>query len=912
MSAWREMLRRLAYWRRRDRFDRELDEEIRFHLETRADDLQRTGLTRPAALQWARREFGSRVRAREDVRAAWQFRWLEDLARDLRYGTRMLARSPGFTAVAILSLGIGVAATSVMFTVVDALMLQPPAIPRANEVVAVASTARDAGGVTLSYPDYADVRDRNQSFQAVAAFTAVSTGLAPRPGAEPRVKDGKLVTDNFFSLIGARPALGRTFAAGERQGPIDRADDRVTILSHACWEADFGADPNVIGTHARIDGVEFTIIGVMPVRFTDIDDDLSDDTPDFYLPLAAAKHVGTTPDLLTNRGDRSLTVFARLKAGVPIAQARADVATIAGALAQAYPQTNRDRSLTVRTVLDYRSGGTGGIVAGALAMGLAGMVLLVACANIAGLLTSRAPARAQEIAMRLAIGAGRPRLVRQLLAESLLLAAGGGLVGLVIGYVPVVLGKRLALEFDPQVAQAYPFAMNTRVLVFNIGVALSSVVLFGLAPAFQATRADLVSLIKGAAATPRRHRLLRRLFRGRNVLVASQVALALLLLTVTTVVYTGAYQGLVRSFRNPGFEIDHLLSVHFDPATVHFTGTRATAFFNDLAARLRSTRGVRAVALEYQDVALIRPDSPVAREDVRTSGVWIDDGFFDTLGIPIVEGRGIRRADLGPAPTVALVNDVLARHYWPGQTAVGRQVRLSSGVWVTVVGVARLKAFMAFGTPPMDTIFLPYGAPAQRDVQLLARSVSDPRTLVEPIRSIVRNLDPDQAMPDAYPWETSLGVFIDATLLGLDTLGAMGGLGLLLALVGLYGLIAYDVSSRTREFGIRMALGARAGTVVRMVLRQGAVLAGCGVGAGLMLTWVAFHTAAALFPGSGGPSAADPNGGSQISLQFDTDQFGGAAFTVLVIAVLIVTVLAAYLPARRASRVDPNVALRME
>ena len=913
MTTWREIVQRLAYLRRRDQFDRELHEEIQFHIDMRAEDMERGGLTREAALQQAYREFGSRARVGEETRSAWQFGWLEDLIRDLRYGTRMLGRSPGFTTVAIFSLGIGVAATSVMFTVVNGLLLQPPAIPRSNDVVALVSTARDSGGVAVSYPDYAAVRDRNQSFQGIAAFAAISTGLAPRRGAEPHVKSGKLVTANFFSLIGARPELGRTFPEGTLHGARPDADDAIAILSHACWQTDFGADPKVVGTDAQINGVAFTIVGVMPAQFTDVDDDLSDDAPDFYVPLAAAKRLGTMPDLLTNRGERVLVAFARLKPGVPFARARADLATIAGVLAQVYPDTNRDRSLTVRSVLEYRSGG-GGIAASTLAMGLAGMVLLVACANVAGLLTSRAPARAREIAMRLAIGAGRPRLVRQLLTESLLLAAGGGLVGIGIGYIPVVFGKRLVIEFDPQMVRFYPFVLNTRVLAFNIAVAVSSVVLFGVAPAFRATRTDLLSIIKGAAGSQRRRRLLARWFGGRQWLVAGQVTIALLLLTVTTVVYAGAYKDLIRSFRNPGFEVAHLLAVDFDPTIVHYKGTRATAFFDNIVTRLRSTKGVRAAALEYQDVALIRPDSPIARDDVRTSGVWIDDGFFDTLGIPIVEGRGIGRRDLDRAPTAAVVNDVLAHHYWPGQSAVGKQIHLHTGEWLAVVGVARLKAFMAFGTPPMDTIFVPYGEPSDRVVRLLVRSTGDPQTLVEPIHAIVRDLDPDQAIPDATPWQASLRVFVDATLLGLDTLGAMGGLGLVLALVGLYGLIAYDVSSRTREFGIRMALGARAATVLRMVLRQGLAVAACGVGAGLMLTWISVGIWNAFFSESGlsATSSPDPNGGSQISLQIGTDSFSGHAFTALVIAVLIVTTLAAYLPARRVLRVDPNVALRME
>jgi predicted permease len=910
MLAMREILRRVGYLGRRSQFDRELDDEIQFHIQTRADELEKEGAPRAEALERARREFGPRARMSEATRAAWQFQWIEDLWRDLSYAARAFAKSPGFTAVAVLSLGIGVGANFVMFTFVDALLLRPPKIPRPNEVVGLISTAKDTNASGISYPDYAAVRDRSHSFQDLAAFTAVSTGLA-RAGAEPQVKDGKLVTNNFFSLLGVRTELGRTFTAHESE---PSGDDLAAILGHSCWQNDFGADPEVLGKQARVNGIDFTIVGVMPAQFTDVDDDLSDDNPDFYLPIRAATRIGSAPDLLDNRGERSLTVYGRLKAGVPIARARAEVAAIAGALEKEYPETNRDRSMVVRNVLEYRSGGGVGITAAAFLMILAGMVLLVACANIAGLLSSRAPARAREIAMRLAIGAGRPRLIRQLLTESLLLAAGGGLVGIAIGYVPIALGKRLALQFDPRIETVYPFAVNVRMLVFGMAVALLSVVLFGLVPAFQATRTDLMSVMKGAGGFAPRRSLLGKLFRGRNLLVAGQVAIALLLLTITTVVYAGVYKGFLTSVRNPGFQVEHLIGIDFGPATVHYKDARAAQFFQDLARRLRSTKGVQAAALEYQDIALIRPDSPVAHDDVKTSGVWVDEGFFDTLGVPILQGRAFYAADLSQSPAVAVVNNVLVRHYWPGQNAIGKQIRLSSGQWVSVIGVAQLDRFMAFGTPPMDTIFLPYGTPKQRDVKLLARSTGDPQALVDPIRRVVRDLDPDQAMPDAYTWQRTIGIFIKAGELGLDTIGAMGVLGLVLALVGLYGLIAYEVSSRTREIGIRMALGARAGAVVRMVLRQGVALAVCGIGAGVALNWVLLRVIKILggSGNNGDPKPLEPNGGNQISVGFGSQDFGDHAFAILVMAVFAVSMLAAWLPARRAARVDPNVALRAE
>ena len=903
MSLWS----RISYLGRRSQFDRELEDEIRFHIETRAEELQDEGIPAQEALARARREFGPRARSAEDSRAAWRFQWLEDFWRDLVYGTRAFAKAPSFTAVSILSLGIGVGATYVMFAVVDTASLRQPNIPHPSEIVALVSMARDSNAAAISYPDYIAVRDRSPSFQGLAAFTALSAGLAPHPGAVARVKDGKLITPNFFSVLGVRPEMGREFTPQE---------DSVIILSHSCWQNEFGGDPAAIGRLARINGVEFTVAGIMPSKFSDVDDDLSDDEPCFYLPIHAASRVGNAPDLLENRGQRSLTVFGRLKTGVPIERARTEVASIAGTLANDYPQTNRDRSITARTVLEYRSGGRSGITMDAVAMALAGMVLLVACANVAGLLASRAPARAKEMAMRLSIGAPRSRLIRQLLTESLWLAAGGAAAGIAIGYIPMALVKRLAVEFDPHLAAEFQTAaMNPRLLAFSIAVALLSLILFGLAPAFQATRADPASVMKGDGFPPRRG-LLGRLFRGRNLLVAGQVAISLLLLTITSVLYAGVYKSLVTSFENPGFNVDRLLGVDFDPAVVHLKDQRASQFFRDLVGRLRIAKGVKAAALEYQDIAVIRPESPVAHDDAKTSGVWVDEGFFETLGIPLIEGRPFRSADLRTSPAVAIVNQVLVRHYWPGQNATGKQIRLATGQWVTVVGVAKLNSFMAWGTGPMDMIFLPYGQPKGRDITLIARSAGDPLGLVEPIRTMIHDLDPDQAMPDARTWQNSFGLFMRVALLALDTLGAMGVLGMLLALVGLYGLLAYEVGSRTREIGIRMALGARAGAVVRMVLRQGVALAIVGVGLGVALDWGAVKLLAAVLgvPSNGGgePKPPEPNGGSQINIQAGTATFGNHPFAILVIAVFVVTIVAAYLPARRAARVDPNVALRAE
>ena len=441
-------------------------------------------------------ELGNLTLAAEDARAAWGWVWLERLWQDLRYGGRMLAKNPGFTAVAVVSLGIGVGANCAMFSFADGLLLRPLPVPQPSEVVTVGSTTLNepSDTFTASYQDYLDVRGRSQSFEGLAAFTNVTAGFATQSGTLPHMRPGKLVTGNFFRVLEVKPELGRDFRPDEDQVP---GRDAVVILSHDFWEQEFGSDPTVLGKPARFSEIEFTIIGVAPAWFAGVDSGLTDHAA-FYMPMMMAPRMGRDPDVLNKRDFRTLTVKGRLRRGVAITQARAEVATIAAALEKQYPDTNRNRSMTVRTELETRIKQQGDTATGLfLLMTMAGAVLLVACANVAGLLASRAPARSREIAMRLAIGAGRPRLIRQLLTESLLLAVAGGLAGLAIGAVAIMLFRQIRLPEDwPQPS---PFALDERAILFSMTLALLSLVLFGLIPALQTTHVDLNSAMKNVA-----------------------------------------------------------------------------------------------------------------------------------------------------------------------------------------------------------------------------------------------------------------------------------------------------------------------------------------------------------------------------------------------------------------------------
>ncbi len=602
MSRWNEILSRANYLGRRSQFDRELDDEIRFHIETRAEELEQEGMAAQAARERARREFGSQARVSEETRSAWQFSWLEDLWRDLGYAARMLAKSPGFTAIAVMSLAMGVGANCAMFIFVDALLLRPLAVLRPAEVVTVnaASLALAGGPSDISYRDYVDLRERNKSFDGLAAFMGVSIGFAPRPGVPGHKKDGQLVSGNYFDVLGVTPELGRGFLPQEDQVP---GRDAVLVLSHSLWERDFHSDPRVLGTHVWLGGIAFTVIGVTPARFIAFDDSLTEDWPDYFVPLMMAPRIGENQDVLDQRASRVLTTVGRLKPGVPIKQAQAELTTIAASLAKQYPEIDGKQGMIVQSVVRFRTSGIGGAM-GIMVMTLAGIVLLAACVNVAGLLTSRAAVRAPEIAVRLAIGAGRTRLIRQLLTECLLLAVAGGVAGVGIGYIPVMIVERIMSQIMPE-SPLTPIRLDERVLLFSTAVALLSVVLFGLMPALQATRTDLGGGMKGSAAiTPRRRGLFGNRLWGRHLLVVVQVAISILLVTVSSVVYM--WVGKARAVvEDAGFRTAHVLTMSFDPVIKHYKDAQARDFYRQLLERALSAAGSKSITLASQPDSIV-------------------------------------------------------------------------------------------------------------------------------------------------------------------------------------------------------------------------------------------------------------------------------------------------------------------
>jgi putative ABC transport system permease protein len=827
--------------------------------------------------------------------------WLERLWQDLRYGCRMLAASPGFTSVAVLSLAIGIGANCAIFSFADALLLRPLPVARPGEVLTVGSTASleslSATAVISSYPDYVDIRDRTSSFAGLAAFTYSTAGFTVDPKSATKLKMGMLVSGNLLTLMGVEPTIGRTFRPEEYRV---KGRDAVVVLGRKMWEQEFGSDPGVLGRTVRINGIDFTIVGVAPGDFSGMNQYLRSD---FFVPLMMSPRLLSDPTAasLEARDARNLTLKGRLKPGVSQSQAQTELDALAANLQREYPGTNKNQKLVVRTELQARmSQDPPDAVLIAMLSTLALAVLFVACANVAGLLTSRAPVRAREMALRLAIGAGRGRLVRQLITESLLIAIAGGVMGLGVGYAGMLLFRQIELPTDLPILVT--FRMDRRALLFSLAVSVASVVIFGLVPAIQATRADLTAVMKASdtIAPGRRRRW------GRAVLVGGQVAVSVVLLVVAMFMYRGFKQQLAGG---PGYRTDHLLMMSFDPTLLRYTDAQSEQFFQQVAERARTVPGVRNISMttaipmsnDSLGFVTIAPEGyqfPAGKDNVTVLSTMTDEHYFSTMGIAILDGRNFQRQDDTGAPRVAIVNEQLAKHYWPNQRAIGKRLHLVAEPdqpWVDIVGVAKTSKYIFFAEPPSDFVYLPYRQKKPPRMIMVAQSAGDPAGLVGPLREIVRGLDANlpifnvRTMEEFYRMRA---VSVFNVVIGI--VAAMGGMGLGLAIVGLYGLVAYATSRRTREIGIRMAIGATGVTVLRMVLRQGLVLALVGLVLGLLASVGAGEAMRAAFA----TGADEPR--------------DFVALALVAPVVLVVTLLAAYIPARRASRVNPMQALRYE
>jgi predicted permease len=821
----------------------------------------------------------------------------DTLRQDVKHGARMLVKNPGFSLVAIASIAVGVAASAAMFSVADGVVLRPLPVPRGGEIVTINGTAPDDGGrgTGISFLGYRDIRDQARSFTGIAAHRVMITSFARRPEDQAESRLGFVVSGNIFDVLEVRPAVGRFFRADEDEVA---GRDAVVVISHDTWVQQFQSDPNVAGRTVRLGGVPFTVIGVAPASLTGLELVLPGA---FYVPMSMLTALVPAPQaaLLERRDVRQFTLKARVRPEVSLAQARQEIQQLGVNLARANPTTEQHRGLVLRTHFEARQIERGpASVAVAMLLTMALTVLLVACANVAGLLTSRAPARAREMAVRLSMGAGRWRLVRQLVTETLLIAIAGGVGGIALAYG--VIGLLQAREVVSDIGVRIEFLLDRRAIAVAVTLAAASALLTGVIPAWRSARlGDLSGTLRnGTEAASRGVRLW-----GRHTLVAGQVALALALVTVGLFLYRAFNEEIERG---PGIRTTHALLVSVDTGLARYDGARATLFYDQLKTRVLGIAGVQSAALstfvplnqDYRESVPIVPEGfqlPRGVDNVRILAARIDENYFETMQTRLVRGRGFLRADAADTPRVAVVNETLAARYWPGQEPLGKRMRLPDGNWAQIVGVAADGKYNFITEGPTPFMFLAARQDptfALRSTLLVATS-GDSASLAAPIRAAVQRLDREVPITGVWTMERFYqGNAISISRLLTSAVGGMGLVGLGLAMVGLYGLVAYAVSRRTREIGIRMAIGAVPGSVLRMVMRQGLVLAGVGAALGIALTIGVGGVLRAMFPTTQG-----------IDL---------AIYALVVPILLAVTLLAALVPALRASRIDPLAALRQD
>jgi putative ABC transport system permease protein len=826
---------------------------------------------------------------------------LSSVLQDLRIGARQLARSPGFTLIAVLSLAVGIGANTATFSFAYGLLLRPLPVPDAAGVVTLGSINAAVGGTDelhASYPDYVDLKDASPRLASgLTAFQYTAVQFAASPNATPEIRTAALVTGNFFGALGVRPALGRVF------NPADdavRGRDAVVVLSHRFWQRVLAGDSAVLGRRVRINGIDFTVVGIAPESFTGPDLFVR---PDFYVPLMMwPPLVGADqPSPLDQRDLRALDVKGRLPDGVTLEQARADVARVGAALAEEYPATNRGYGMRVRTEMENRFAEYEPLMPtiGMLVV-LGAIILAVACVNVAGLLASRAPGRAGEIAVRLSIGAGRARVVRQLLTESALLALGGAFAGALVGYLGTLLWRQIPIEGE--LAIELMFEMDRRVLLVNLGVAMASVFVFGLTPALSASRAGLTDVLRAVGSG----RNGGRTGWGRGALAAAQVALSLVFVSATAFMYA-SFLDLVAA--GPGVRTERVLIMNFNTELARYGPAQAQRFYERLAERARGVAGVEAVSLASfvpfsalnEGRTSIAPEGyefPVGIESEAVYTSYVGPDYLALMDVPITAGRAFGTADTAEAPRVAIVNQFLADRFWPNQSPIGKRFRAdgAGGPWVEVVGVVPTARYFSIMDPPLAFLYLPYAQAPQSRMALVARSSADPLGLADPLRAVVRELDPDLAVSavrtmESLYYDTAVGSF----WVLMYAIVAMSVMSVTLAFAGIYGLVASNVAQRTREIGLRMAVGADRRRVIRMVLGQAFRVTLIGLAMGLLLTVGADLAMRAAFPGG------NADRGREL-----------IEYVRVIAAMLLVTGLAAYLPARRAARIEPTQALRYE
>ena len=896
-SDTRKWHRYLNFWRPNIAAD--VDAELAFHVDARTEELCDAGLDRAAARAQALREFGDvdlarrTLRSMDEQHAASERRAhvASDILGDVRVAVRALRRSPGLVAVVGLTFALGIGVTGAMYSVVDNILFKPlPGAHGANLVVLGRTEERLPMPHDVSFPDFRDYRADTTVFASLAAYASRVVELNTDRGADRIWIDD--ATANYFSVLGLRPLLGRTFEPDEDRGALAHP---VIVLTYKAWQAHFAGDSAVIGRAVNINGHPVTVIGVTPPEFHGVRPlvDIDGIAPiDQISPAYGAA--------LESRASTAVSVFGRLRPGVSLSAAREAVRLKAGQLERAYPATNRKvGAVLVREQYARPSITVSGIAPGiaAMFMTLVMLVMLVACANIASLLLARVVARGRDLAVRAAIGASQWRLVRQVLVECTLLALLGG-----VGAVAVTYGAVRAVEsinIATDIPVRWGIELNGRIIAFTMVATLIAALAAGLAPASAARKRNLNDVLRsgtGNSATAAHRRL-------RSALVAGQIAIS-----VVVLVCAGLF---VRSSANAarmslGFRTDHLLMLSTELRSQSYDSVRGQQFYREVLRRAATVPGVKSVALSRfvpfgydRAISTIVPIAPGVQLPVSGFNYFhniVGGDYFAAMGIPLLEGRAFTERDDANAPPVAVVSDALVKAVWPGQTALGKRFRFggNDGPVVEIVGVVRGIQDMILGETPKPYVFLPVAQAYRSPMTILVETASDPSSIVRPMRAVVAGLDPSLPVFDVRTMDDHLrnGQALLFTRLGSAFATVFGLLALVLATIGVYGVVSYSVAQRTREIGVRMALGARRPAIVRLVVGQGMRLGWIGLGVGLVLSVATMGVVSSVLYGV---TPRDPLVlGSVVGL------------------LTVVVVIASFVPARRAMRIDPMTSLRSQ